>query len=106
MTTPRSAAGPALGYHYQVQRALLELLDAPSDETAIAIESLDDLTLIDDERKTVSSVEQLKHSIAPGSLTDTSAQWWRALSVWMDRRRSAARRRRAPGSRQHSRRPV
>jgi hypothetical protein len=80
----RSAAGSAAGYHFQIQRALLDLLDADDDEIGLSIETLDDLTLSDDQRAEVRGLEQLKHSVNPGSLTDASRQWWEALAVWMD----------------------
>ena len=84
MAATHSAAGTAAGYHFQVQRALLDLLDATDENTAISIETLDDLTLSDGERGPVLTLEQLKHSIRPGSLTDTSRPWWDTLAVWMD----------------------
>lgn len=42
----RSAAGPAAGYHFQIQRALLSLI-AGEDRTSVAIETLDDLVVAD-----------------------------------------------------------
>ena len=79
-----SASGTAAGYHFQVQRALLDLTDAADENAAISIETLDDLTLSESERGTVLTLEQLKHSIHPGSLTDASRPWWDTLGVWMD----------------------
>jgi hypothetical protein len=39
-----SAAGSAAGYHFQIQRALLDLIDRGDDNAAISIETLDDLS--------------------------------------------------------------
>lgn len=84
-TTPstgtHSAPGSAAGYHFQAQVGLLELLRAQG-ERAVALESLDDITVSDG--ATPTTLEQLKHSLTPGSLTDRSSAWWRTLAVWMD----------------------
>lgn len=86
MSSQHSAAGPAAGYHFQIQRALLVLLRRPETTAALSIETLDDITLTDDERRSVVELEQLKHSISAGSLSDMSREWWQALQVWMDLR--------------------
>jgi hypothetical protein len=78
----RSAAGQAAGYHFQIQRALLSLI-AGREDSAVAIETLDDVVL-DGDRSGIREFEQLKHSIRPGSLTDRSRQLWKALDAWMD----------------------
>ena len=84
MAGTHSAAGPAAGYHFQLQRALLDLLAADDDETAISIETLDDLVLSAGDAGSITDLEQLKHSVSPGSLTDASRPWWDAMAVWMD----------------------
>jgi ABC-3C protein len=78
----RSAAGQAAGYHFQVQRGLLSLV-AGDDGTSVAIETLDDLVVANDSGA-VRDLEQLKHSIRSGSLTERSRPLWKALDVWMD----------------------
>jgi hypothetical protein len=78
----RSAAGPAAGYHFQIQRALLSLI-AGDDGTSVAIETLDDV-VVEGDAGGVRDFEQLKHSIQPGSLTDRSRPLWKALNAWMD----------------------
>lgn len=80
--TDRSAAGPAAGYHFQIQRALLSLLTGPSDRQ-VSIETLDDIVDADTARGAV-TFEQLKHSLRPGTLTDRSRPLWKALDAWMD----------------------
>jgi hypothetical protein len=79
----RSAAGQAAGYHFQLQRSLLSLIAASSDDAAVAIETLDDIVLESDSSE-IREFEQLKHSIRPGSLTDRSRPLWKALDAWMD----------------------
>jgi hypothetical protein len=78
----RSAAGQAAGYHFQIQRALLSLI-AGREDSAVAIETLDDVVL-DGDCSEIREFEQLKHSIRPGSLTDRSRPLWKALDAWMD----------------------
>lgn len=77
----RAASGPAAGYQYQIQRALLELLGSDGENPSVALEALDDVVVVEDG---ITTLEQLKHSVNPGTLTDASPQWWRALDVWMD----------------------
>lgn len=79
----RSAAGQAAGYHFQIQRALLSILRAPTG-FEISIETLDDLTIADTAVRGTTTFEQLKHSVKPGSLSDRSRPLWRALDAWMD----------------------
>jgi hypothetical protein len=78
----RSAAGQAAGYHFQIQRALLSLIAGREDST-VAIETLDDL-VVDDDSSGIRELEQLKHSIRTGSLSDRSRPLWKSLDVWMD----------------------
>lgn len=83
--TGHGAAGPALGYLYQVKLALLELLRA--DERipgcGISLEIWDDVAWEAD----ASPLEliQAKHTVRSGSvLTDLSAEVWSAVGVWLD----------------------
>jgi hypothetical protein len=81
--TNRSAAGPAAGYHYQAQRALLTLIaGSPADGREVAMETLDDLVVSDPNG--LIELEQLKHSIRSGALSDRSPALWGALDNWMD----------------------
>lgn len=77
----RSAAGQAAGYHFQVQRALLSLI-ASREDSAVAIETLDDIVIEGADQPR--DLEQLKHSVRPGSLTDRSPHLWNALDLWLD----------------------
>jgi hypothetical protein len=81
--TVHSAAGQALGYQFQLQRALIEILKQEDAAAAVAIEALDDI-VIEGEEGAVVSLEQLKHSIKAGTLTDKSARLWDVLALWMD----------------------
>jgi hypothetical protein len=83
VVSSRSAAGQAAGYHFQIQRALLALLSPGPDDRTVALETLDDV-VIGDGSGGPADLEQLKHSIRPGSLTDRSRPWWKALEAWMD----------------------
>lgn len=81
--TDRSAAGSAAGYHYQAQRALITLLREPPDSgRELGMETLDDLTLSN--RESLVELEQLKHSVRAGTLTDRTPALWGALDNWMD----------------------
>lgn len=81
-TSKRSAAGQAAGYHYQIQRALLSILGAPTGGE-VSLETLADVALTD-AAAGITTLEQLKHSVKPGSLTDRSRPLWNALEAWMD----------------------
>jgi hypothetical protein len=76
------AAGPALGYLYQSQWALLALLERGrrQPDAAMSLEVLDDIQF-DDPLELV----QVKHHLGETiSLTDASVDLWRSLAVWMD----------------------
>ena len=79
-----SAAGPALGYIYQCQAALLELMPhalAGTDAT-VTLEIFDDVA-IDYGADTPKRVLQVNHSLnSEGELLDTSAKTWRTLAIW------------------------
>ena len=87
MTPPaaaHSAAGPALGYIYQFQAALLELIPhalAGRDAQA-TLEVFDDVAF-DFEAGQAKSVFQIHHSLrSDRELLDTSAKTWRTLAIW------------------------
>lgn len=83
--TTRSAAGEAAGYHFQVQQGLLALVGG-GPEAEVSIETLDDLVVSDGDTDDLKQLdlEQLKHSVRPGSLTDRSRPLWKSLEAWMD----------------------
>jgi hypothetical protein len=86
-TTDHGAAASALGYLYQVDWALLELLrnGKHRPDFGVTLEKDDDVSW--EEAGTPTELLQLKHH-APGapSLTDKSDDWWRSVKVWMDSR--------------------
>jgi hypothetical protein len=77
------AAAPTLGYLYQVELALLELMRRVRDEPTVALtlEVLDDIAFeIDDDPR---ELLQAKHRIAGvAALTDASTDLWKTLRVW------------------------
>lgn len=78
------AASSALGYLYQSQWPLLELLRGSFDrpDLAITVELFDDVAW--EEQGTPTQLLQLKH-LRPGrGLGDMSADLWRTVRVWMD----------------------
>ena len=80
-----SAAASALGYLYQVQWPLLELVKQSLDrpDLAITLERFDDVALDDDGSPT--QLLQLKnHSGSTRRMTDKSADIWRTIKAWMD----------------------
>lgn len=77
----RSAAGPAAGFHFQIQRSLVALL-AAGDGSEVSIETLDDIVVHSPTGRL--RYDQLKHSLQPGTLSDSSGPLWKALAAWMD----------------------
>jgi hypothetical protein len=79
-----NAAGPMLGYLFQCRQALLLAVEltksAPS--LSISIEKFDDIAVEDADAPIAQY--QLKHSIKPGSLTDTSIELWKTLRIWSE----------------------
>jgi hypothetical protein len=79
------AAASALGYLYQSQWPLVELLRRGRDEPdcAITLELYDDVAWEDD--GTPTELLQVKHHVrAAGSLGDKDDALWRTIRVWMD----------------------
>jgi hypothetical protein len=79
------AAGSALGYLYQTDWALLELLRRAHDrpDQALTLELFDDVAW--DAAGLPQELLQLKHHIsATGDLTDYGVDIWRTLRVWLD----------------------
>lgn len=80
-----SAAGPAAGYLYQCERALLELAQRAALQSGLMLflEKLDDVHL--EEHGHAVDVLQIKHHAGGGgSLSDESQDLWRTLAVWID----------------------
>jgi len=78
-----SADGAALGFYFQTQYALLVLLRQNSDNAAVGVEGLDDVTLAINGQ---SLLHQLKHSISatPPAITVSSRALWKTIKVWVD----------------------
>jgi hypothetical protein len=83
-SSPHSAAGPALGYHYQTQWPLLALLDRRPGErpdAAITLELHDDVAW---ESGTPTELIQAKHHLrTTRTLGDMDTDWWRTIRAWM-----------------------
>lgn len=80
-----AAPGQAVGYLYQCERALLDLVDGAlrGRNVTLFLERLDDFHLEEEGRPV--DILQVKHHTAPGaSLSDNSDDLWRTLDVWMD----------------------
>jgi hypothetical protein len=89
MTQPTShaAAGQALGYMYQVQWALVELVQRSRTfpTTILRLETLDDIEIRDSSDSETASLTQVKHQVTPtADLTENSVDLWRSLNAWMD----------------------
>ncbi len=78
-----SAEAAALGFYYQTFFALLTLLSQRTDNAAVSVEQLDDVSLSIDGQ---TLLYQLKHSIriAPPPIRLTSRALWRTVKVWID----------------------
>jgi len=79
------AASSALGYLYQSQWPLLELLRGSLDrpDLAITVELFDDVAW--EEQGTATQLLQLKHHARSGrGLGDMSTDLWRTVRVWLD----------------------
>lgn len=79
------AQNQALGYLYQVQYALLLLIEAgmADPEAQISIEYLDDIAF--EKEGTPAELIQTKHHInAKASLTNASTDLWRTFRVWSE----------------------
>jgi len=82
--TGHSAAGPASGYVYQFQAALLELIPyaLAGRDAQVTLEVFDDVAF-DFGAGLPRSVFQVHHSLrGDRELLDTSAKTWRTLAIW------------------------
>jgi hypothetical protein len=90
-----TATASALGYLYQSELALLELIkrakggpEGQEPDVEVAIELVDDVSFGDG---TPEEILQTKHRISrQGSLTDASVDLWRTIKVWIDLVREAS----------------
>lgn len=76
------ASNQALGYFFQLQCALLFLMES-DDDIKICVEKFDDISFHKD-NDIVSQLMQLKYHSAEGNLTNSSVDFWRTLKVWID----------------------
>ena len=77
-----NASSQALGYLYQVQCALLFLLDSEDEDIKVCIEKFDDISFHKDQN--VIEQLQLKYHSKDGNITNSSVDFWRTLKVWID----------------------
>lgn len=77
-----SAGEQGLGYIYQARLALLHVLQLP-ESTAIFVEKDDDLDFVDSDGG--KSLVSLKHKAIGDKLTDLSTDFWKSVSIWLDR---------------------
>lgn len=79
------AAASALGYRFQVDWALIELLRRGVDrpDQAISLELHDDVAW-DEAGHPIERIQVKHHINQQSSLTDASPDLWRTLKVWMD----------------------
>lgn len=83
MLSNHQATEQMLGYLYQIRYALVLLLNNDNPDYQISIEKFDDVAF-DKDGQPVQLI-QLKHHIKKkGNLTDSSADLWRTLKVWID----------------------
>lgn len=83
--TSHDASASAIGYLYQTDWALLELLSGARNrpDQAMTIELFDDVAW--EKSGEVQELLQLKHhQKSAGSLTDMSVDLWKTLKVWLD----------------------
>jgi hypothetical protein len=81
------AAASALGYAYQAEAALVELVRRAKLEpaTKLTIERYDDVAFETEGRPAYRELLQSKHHIeGVGDLTDRSRDLWRTIKVWID----------------------
>lgn len=79
-----SASGPAAGYLFQFEKALLLLANLKNASDRVSIEKFDDVA-VSNEDDVVLITSQAKHSISPNGTTfeDTGISLWRTLEIWI-----------------------
>lgn len=80
-----SAAGSAAGFEQQRQLALVLLCESYARDPSVKVrlEAVEDIDIVSD----VISIDarvQVKHHLADHTLTDSTPELWRTLTVWMD----------------------
>ncbi|MCC6639647.1 MAG: hypothetical protein IT386_00630 [Deltaproteobacteria bacterium] len=82
--SPHSAASSALGYLYQTQWPLLELLRRGRDrpDAALTLELHDDVAW--EEGTPTELIQSKHHENTARSLGDKHADWWRTIRAWMN----------------------
>lgn len=80
------ASNQMLGYVYQIQCALLFLLNADDSDIRICVEKFDDMSFHKNQGQNLEPTEllQLKYHSKNGSITNASIDFWRTLKVWID----------------------
>lgn len=83
-----SAKGPASGYIYQFELALVEL-SKMSKDSILSIEKMDDLAIQDQKGHYILTI-QAKHSISMtgSSFASTSPDLWKTMVNWLDKLKS------------------
>jgi hypothetical protein len=80
--TKHTAGGQMVGYLWQLERALISLLRAPSG-AKVGVEALDDVALVDAKTGEVLGLEQDKSTVGPlNNLGDGSKNLWKTLCIW------------------------
>ena len=79
-----SASNSMEGYVYQCQYALLESLKRLNEEliVSVSIETLDDVVFHENDK--VTSVTQTKLHSTSRKLTNSSADFWKTVQIWID----------------------
>lgn len=78
-----SAKEQLLGYVYQVEYALVLLLESSDENAQISIEKFDDIAFAK-EGTPVELIQTKHHIVKRADLTDCSPDLWRTLKVWID----------------------
>ena len=76
------AAGPMIGYLYQMRYALLLLLENDRQSYRISIEKFDDIAFEDG--NSPKELIQTKHHATAGNLGDKSVDLWKTIKIWLD----------------------
>lgn len=77
------ASKQALGYFFQLQCALLFLMESADDDIKICVEKFDDISFHKDD-DIVTQLMQLKYHSTDNKLTNSNLDFWRTLKVWID----------------------
>lgn len=80
-----SAAGSAAGFEQQRQLALVLLCESYARDPSVRVrlEAVEDIDIVSDE-VSIDARVQVKHHLADSTLTDSTPELWKTLTVWMD----------------------